>query len=174
MPTSPTPADSPVTRPRSVVLSTEGLVLEVLTAGASVRRLEVARRSGSSTNVVLGHADPLTYVEDGGRWRIATGSLTTLTPRRADGSVREREQRVTVHKAVYSGPSGDVVALPAFPAGTVLVDQRSGAAYRVGSEGQVEQEIADLAVEGRQKLAELCYIEPVRRRYVLAGSGHGR
>lgn len=26
----------------------------------------------------------------------------------------------------------------------------------------------------RQKLAELCYIEPVRRRYVLAGSGHGR
>jgi hypothetical protein len=26
----------------------------------------------------------------------------------------------------------------------------------------------------RQKLAELCYIEPVRRRYVLAGSGDGR
>jgi hypothetical protein len=96
-----------------------------------------------------------TYVEEFGRWRLVTGNLIGRSLPRPDGSVRVREQRVTVHKTTFSGPSGEVVTLPAFPAGTALTDQRSGAAYRVGSDASVEPEIAQLSVEGRQKLAEL-------------------
>lgn len=48
------------------MLSADGLLLEVLSSGAAVRRLDVRDGSGRTTNVVLGHADPQTYVADGG------------------------------------------------------------------------------------------------------------
>src|SRR6476469_6005500 len=51
--------------PTSIELVTDGLLLEVLTAGAAVRRLVVSDGHGEA-NVVLGHADPWTYVVDGG------------------------------------------------------------------------------------------------------------
>ena len=54
----------PVT-PTSVELVTDGLLLEVVTAGAAVRRLVVTDDAGE-TNVVLGHADPMTYAVEGG------------------------------------------------------------------------------------------------------------
>ena len=50
----------------SVVLEADGLQLEVVSGGASVRRLTVTDSTGASTNVVLGHADPHTYDVDGG------------------------------------------------------------------------------------------------------------
>lgn len=53
------------TAPTSVELLTEGLLLEVVTAGAAVRRLLVADLDGE-TNLVLGHADPMTYAVKGG------------------------------------------------------------------------------------------------------------
>ena len=49
-----------------IVLETEGLQLEVVRAGAAVRRLVVAGPQGAGTNVVLGHADPATYAVEGG------------------------------------------------------------------------------------------------------------
>ena len=52
-------------KPTSVELRAEGLLLEVLTAGAAVRRLEVTD-DGLPVGIVLGHADPHTYVTDGG------------------------------------------------------------------------------------------------------------
>lgn len=54
------------TEPTSIVLETDGLLLEVLTAGAAVRRLEVPGPGGSPVGVVLGHADPMTYAVEGG------------------------------------------------------------------------------------------------------------
>jgi aldose 1-epimerase len=62
----PTPARPTRPDPKAIVLDAEGLVLEVLSAGAAVRRLEVSRSDGTTTNVVLGHADPRTYAVDGG------------------------------------------------------------------------------------------------------------
>ncbi|MEW1955492.1 aldose epimerase family protein [Terrabacter sp. NPDC080008] len=55
----------PPETPTSVELVTEGLLLEVVTAGAAIRRLVVTDDTGE-TNVVLGHADPMTYAVDGG------------------------------------------------------------------------------------------------------------
>ena len=52
--------------PTSVELRAEGLLLEVLTAGAAVRRLEVPDADGRPVGIVLGHADARTYVSDGG------------------------------------------------------------------------------------------------------------
>ncbi len=53
-------------KPTSVELRAEGLLLEVLTAGAAVRRLEVTDDDGLPVGIVLGHADSRTYVTDGG------------------------------------------------------------------------------------------------------------
>ena len=55
-----------VVPPTSIELRSEGLLLEVLTAGAAVRRLEVPGADGSPVGIVLGHADPRTYVTEGG------------------------------------------------------------------------------------------------------------
>ena len=52
--------------PTSVELRAEGLLLEVLTAGAAVRRLEVPGSDGRPVGIVLGHADARTYVSNGG------------------------------------------------------------------------------------------------------------
>jgi aldose 1-epimerase len=52
--------------PTSVELRAEGLLLEVVTAGAAVRRLEVPDADGRPVGIVLGHADTRTYVTDGG------------------------------------------------------------------------------------------------------------
>ena len=54
------------TEPTAAVLVADGLLLEVLTAGAAVRRLAVTDPGGQQVDVVLGHADPLTYVTRGG------------------------------------------------------------------------------------------------------------
>ena len=51
--------------PTSIELVTDGLRLEVVTAGAAVRRLVVADDDGE-VDVVLGHTDPLTYAVNGG------------------------------------------------------------------------------------------------------------
>ena len=51
--------------PTSIELVSDGLVLEVVTAGAAVRRLVVTDAEGD-TNVVLGHEEPMTYALDGG------------------------------------------------------------------------------------------------------------
>jgi len=50
--------------PSSIAIVADGLVLEVVTAGAAVRRL-VVTDGDRDTNIVLGHADPLTYAVDG-------------------------------------------------------------------------------------------------------------
>ncbi|HET8987436.1 MAG TPA: aldose epimerase family protein [Humibacillus sp.] len=52
--------------PTSLELRADGILLEVLTAGAAVRRLEVPGADGRPVGIVLGHADPRTYVTDGG------------------------------------------------------------------------------------------------------------
>ena len=59
------PHATPPRTPTSVELVADGLLLEVVTAGAAVRRLVVTDARGS-TNVALGHADPTTYAVDGG------------------------------------------------------------------------------------------------------------
>ncbi len=54
-------------RPTSIELVTDGLTLEVLTAGAAVRRLVVEDgHSDGPVDVVLGHRDAATYSTDGG------------------------------------------------------------------------------------------------------------
>ncbi len=53
------------TVPTSVHLAADGLLLEVLTSGAAVRRLVVTDEDGD-TDIVLGHADPMTYAVKGG------------------------------------------------------------------------------------------------------------
>ena len=58
------PAD--IEPPTSVLLRADGLLLEVLTAGAAVRRLEVPAADGRPVGIVLGHADTRTYVRAGG------------------------------------------------------------------------------------------------------------
>jgi hypothetical protein len=97
-----------------------------------------------------------THMRDLARWRIATGTLVAHIDPQSGGSVREREFRVVVRKAVFSGPSaGDVVALPEFSLGTAITDQRTGASYRVGTDANVDKGVSELAVEGRQRLADL-------------------
>jgi aldose 1-epimerase len=51
--------------PESITLRASGIELEVLTAGAAVRRLRVGD-AADAVDVVLGHADPQTYRFDGG------------------------------------------------------------------------------------------------------------
>jgi aldose 1-epimerase len=60
------PVSQSTGKPTSVELRAEGLLLEVLTAGAAVRRLEVTDDDGPPVGIVLGHADPRTYATDGG------------------------------------------------------------------------------------------------------------
>ena len=52
--------------PTSIELHADGIVLEVLTAGAAVRRLEVPGADGRPVGIVLGHADARTYITNGG------------------------------------------------------------------------------------------------------------
>ncbi|HET7799757.1 MAG TPA: aldose epimerase family protein [Humibacillus xanthopallidus] len=52
--------------PTSVLLRADGILLEVLTAGAAVRRLEVPAPDGRTVGIVLGHANTRTYVTAGG------------------------------------------------------------------------------------------------------------
>lgn len=53
------------TPPESITLRASGIELEVLTAGAAVRRLRVGP-AGDAVDVVLGHGDPQTYRFAGG------------------------------------------------------------------------------------------------------------
>jgi aldose 1-epimerase len=55
-----------VAPPTSVELRADGILLEVLTAGAAVRRLEVPDHDERPVDIVLGHADTRTYVTGGG------------------------------------------------------------------------------------------------------------
>lgn len=71
--------------PQSITLRADGIELEVLSAGASVRRLRLGHDPATAVDVVLGHADPQTYRFAGGYLgatigrlanRLAGGSLT--------------------------------------------------------------------------------------------------
>ena len=103
-PTSP----DPTLAAGAVVLEADGLLLEVLPAGASVRRLVVAGRDGATTNVVLGHADPMTYAADGGYLGATIGRFGNRLARGRfplDGAVHQvvtNEGRNTLH----GGPVG--------------------------------------------------------------------
>jgi aldose 1-epimerase len=55
-----------VVPPTSIELRAEGISLELVTAGAAVRRLEVPGADGRPVGIVLGHADTRTYVTAGG------------------------------------------------------------------------------------------------------------
>jgi aldose 1-epimerase len=55
-----------VAPPTSIELRAEGILLEVVTAGAAVRRLEVPGADGRPVGIVLGHSDTRTYVTAGG------------------------------------------------------------------------------------------------------------
>ena len=55
-----------MSRMRSIELTSSALRLEVLTAGASVRRLQVTEPDGSHVDVILGHRDREQYARDGG------------------------------------------------------------------------------------------------------------
>ncbi len=69
--------------PRSLVLRSDRLLLEVLTSGASVRRLVVVDdgAGGGPVDVVLGHADPMTYVGGGGYLGATVGRFTNRLAR---------------------------------------------------------------------------------------------
>lgn len=51
---------------RSIELTSSALRLELVTVGASVRRLQVVEPDGALVDVVLGHRDPEQYARDGG------------------------------------------------------------------------------------------------------------
>ncbi len=99
----PAPADHALDAARAVVLETDGLLLEVVPAGASVRRLVVRGPDGVRTNVVLGHADPTTYAADGGYLGATIGRFgNRLSQGRfeLDGTVHQvvtNEGRNTLH-----------------------------------------------------------------------------
>ena len=103
-PTSPDPSIAT----GAVVLDADGLLLEVLPAGASVRRLVVAGPDGARTNVILGHADPTTYAVDGGYLGATIGRFGNRLARgrfELDGAMHEvvtNEGRNTLH----GGPVG--------------------------------------------------------------------
>lgn len=93
--------------PRSFLLSAGGLTLEVLTAGASVRRLVVDDGDGP-VDVVLGHADPATYATGGGYLGATVGRFTN---RLAGGrfTLDGHEYRVPANdgaNALHGGPEG--------------------------------------------------------------------
>ena len=60
--------------PRSIVLRDTGVELEVLTAGAAVRRLRVGV-GDAAADVVLGHPDPMTYRFNGGYLGAVVGRV---------------------------------------------------------------------------------------------------
>ncbi|MBM6402190.1 aldose epimerase family protein [Phycicoccus sonneratiae] len=96
------------TAPRSVVLSSGRLRLEVLTSGASVRRLVVEDPVDGPVDVVLGHADPRTYVGGGGYLGATIGRFTNRLDRgRAvvDGTV-VRVPPNDGGNALHGGPVG--------------------------------------------------------------------
>lgn len=94
--------------PRSFLLRTGALALEVLTSGASVRRLVVEAGGGPPVDVVLGHADPATYVGGGGYLGATVGRFTN----RLAGGVAEvggEVVRVPLNdgpNALHGGPDG--------------------------------------------------------------------
>lgn len=95
--------------PRSLVLCSDRLRLEVLTSGASVRRLVVDDGAGGDpVDVVLGHADPMTYVGGGGYLGATVGRFTN---RLAGGRTVVDGVAVAVppndgHNALHGGPVG--------------------------------------------------------------------
>ncbi|MGG5258231.1 aldose epimerase family protein [Phycicoccus avicenniae] len=96
--------------PRSFVLRSGGLALEVLTSGASVRRLVVddGRPGEDPVDVVLGHADPATYVGGGGYLGATVGRFTN---RLAGGTATVDGVAVQVPandgpNALHGGPEG--------------------------------------------------------------------
>ena len=61
--------------PQSITLRADGIELEVLSAGASVRRLRLGHDPATAVDVVLGHADPQTYRFAGGYLGATIGRL---------------------------------------------------------------------------------------------------
>ena len=61
--------------PQSITLRADGIELEVLSAGASVRRLRLGHDPATALDVVLGHADPQTYRFAGGYLGATIGRL---------------------------------------------------------------------------------------------------
>ena len=93
--------------PRALRLGTGPLRLEVLTSGASVRRLVLDSGDGP-VDVVLGHADPATYVGGGGYLGATVGRFTN---RLAGGRTVLDGVPVTVPpndgpNALHGGPEG--------------------------------------------------------------------
>lgn len=91
---------------RTLVLRSDRLALEVLTAGAAVRRLTLD--DGGPVDLVLGHHDPGTYVADGGYLGATVGRFTN----RLGGGrvvVDGTEHRVPPNdgaNALHGGPEG--------------------------------------------------------------------
>ncbi len=95
------------TAPRSTTLRSGSLALEVLDAGAAVRRLVVDDGSGP-VDVVLGHADPRTYVTGGGYLGATIGRFTNRLARGRfvlDGIVHEVPANDGAN-ALHGGPVG--------------------------------------------------------------------
>ncbi|GAB3047887.1 galactose mutarotase [Intrasporangium mesophilum] len=91
-PTTPDALEAAPDAAGGVVLEADGLLLEVVPAGASVRRLVVTGPDGDRTNVVLGHADPTTYAVDGGYLGATIGRFGNRLSRgrfELDGTIRE-------------------------------------------------------------------------------------
>jgi aldose 1-epimerase len=91
-PTTPDLPRAAADSPDAVVLEAGGLLLEVVPAGASVRRLVVVGPNGDATNVVLGHADPATYVVEGGYLGATIGRFGNRLSRgrfELDGTVHQ-------------------------------------------------------------------------------------
>jgi aldose 1-epimerase len=61
--------------PQAITLRADGIELEVLAAGASVRRLRLGHDPATALDVVLGHADPQTYRFAGGYLGATIGRL---------------------------------------------------------------------------------------------------
>ncbi|MBM6403211.1 galactose mutarotase [Phycicoccus sp. CSK15P-2] len=94
--------------PTRLVLRSDDIELELLDAGAAVRRLVLRDTDGTTTDAVLGHADPLTYVTGGGYLGASVGRV----PNRIDGgrfTLDGREYTVPGNdrgNALHGGPAG--------------------------------------------------------------------
>ena len=84
------------TPPESIVLRDTGIELEVLTVGAAVRRLGIGE-GDAAVDVVLGHADPMTY-------RFAGGYLGAVVGRVAN---RLAGGRFTVDGETHEVPTNE-------------------------------------------------------------------
>jgi aldose 1-epimerase len=115
----PRTSSDPAGAAAPLVLEAEGLRLEVLRAGAAVRRLVVTGPQGAATNVVLGHSDPTTYAVEGGYLGATIGRFGNRLARgrfELDGVVHEvvaNEGRNTLHGGLagFDKHEWDVVRL---------------------------------------------------------------